>query len=292
MPEFVTIIPKVGHPEDFWDLRNISCTLFDCVNFENAPEMITPTGKVRLKHAIRSQNAFQQIVRRAEAKGMQVNTKKTGMVCILDSLNYKTAAYIEDRDGVWVESGDKLKILGCHFSDCSNVGAYVDALKKRFGERYWVLRHLRRNGFSEEDLLKVYTSMVRPVAGCMQEVYHSMLTDPQDESIKRLQSHALRCIYGSSISARRLRDLSGLTTLRERRIQQCNKFAHKCADSDRFEHWFPHREGGRATRAREEFVEEFARCDCLYNSPIYYMRRRLDGKPGKVYGSRNSEYRV
>ena len=185
-----------------------------------------------------------------------------------------------------------MKVLGWHFSDRPNVTAQVDALKRRFRERYWVLRHLKKNDFTTEDLLKVYTTIVRPVADYMQEVYHSMLTDAQDEEIERLQSHALKCIFGAGTSARKLRELSGIGTLRERRILQCDKFAHKCADSDRFAAWFPRREQlGRRTRNKDEFLEEFARCDRLANSPLFYMRRRLNGKPGRTYGKRNEEYR-
>ena len=134
---------------------------------------------------------------------------------------------------------------------------------------------------------------MRPVADYMQEIYHSMLTDAQDEAIERLQSHALECIYGPSKLARRLREASGLTTLRQRRIERCDKFAHKCADSDRFAHWFPRRNlnTGRRTRATEEFIEEYARCDRLFNSPVFYMRRRLNGKEEKTYGKRNKDFR-
>ena len=38
-------------------------------------------------------------------------------------------------------------------------------------------------------------------------------------------------------------------------------------------------------------MEEFARCNRLRDSPIFYMRRRLNGKEGKSYGSRNRDYR-
>ena len=124
------------------------------------------------------------------------------------------------------------------------------------------------------------------------EVYHAMITDQQDEAIEWLQTHALRCIFGPWISGRRMRQMADLPTLRVRCIGHCDHFAAKCASSERFEHWFPRKEeGGRVTRRREEYVEEYARCDRLFNSPVFYMRRRLNGKPGRHYGERNREYR-
>ena len=265
----------------------------ECVSFENVAETIIGTKAIRTKHVIGSQNAFRHIVRRAEAKGMRVNTAKTGLICISDAQNFKASAFIQDRDGNRIESGPELKVLGWHFSERPNVAAQVEAMKRKFRQRYWVLRHLKKNGFTSDDLLKVYTAMVRPVADYMQEIYHSMLSDRQDEEIERLQSHALRVIFGSTISARRLREMSGLPTLRARRIEQCDKFARKCADSDRFHHWFPLKTQSRATRGRvEQYKEEYARCKRLFDSPLYYMRRRLNGKEGRKYGERNKEYRT
>ena len=126
----------------------------------------------------------------------------------------------------------------------------------------------------------------------MQVVYHSMLTDRQDEELEQLQSQALKLIYGREATYREMRDWAGVETLRSRRIEACNKFAAKCA-SGRFAHWFPLRLG-TMTSARhkpDKYLETFARCDRLRDSPLHYMRRRLNGKGGKSYGVRNEKYR-
>ena len=138
--------------------------------------------------------------------------------------------------------------------------------------------------------MAVYKTVIRPVADYCSVVYHSALTDEQDEVIERLQSQALRCIYGPGISAGKMRERAGITTLRQRRIEQCDKFALKAAGSERFQEWFPLK-GGRPTRNADKYLEEYARCDRLRNSPVFYMRRRLNGKEGKRYGLRNAAYR-
>ena len=123
-------------------------------------------------------------------------------------------------------------------------------------------------------------------------VYHAGLTDEQDQKLERLQSSALRCIYGYEMSYKKMRELAQVTTLRQRRIEACDKFAQKCLSSRRFSGWFPLKLGGRASsRKRENYIEEHARCNRLRDTPIYYMRRRLNGKEGKIYGKRNQEYR-
>ena len=88
-------------------------------------------GKLCYKHAIATQNVFRHIVHRAEAKRMKVNTAKTAMICISDSLNFKTNTYIEDKDGNRIESGEKLKMLGWHFSSKTTVEAHIEVLKRQ-----------------------------------------------------------------------------------------------------------------------------------------------------------------
>ena len=89
-----------------------------------------------------------------------------------------------------------------------------------------------------------------------------------------------------------MREDSGLPTLRQRKIDACDKFAEKCIGSERFKIWFPE---SKPTRRRSRhtlpYQELHARCDRLRNSPLYYMRRRMNGKAGKTYGRRNEEYR-
>ena len=143
------------------------------------------------------------------------------------------------------------------------------------------------------ELAQVYRTCILPVADYCAVVYHAILTDEQDQVVERLQAGALRCIYGWDVSYSRMRELAGVTTLRERRIQACDKFAAKCVASRRFKEWFPLK-GGTRTSARkntEKYLEEYARCNRLRNTPIFFMRRRLNGKEGKIYGERNRIYR-
>ena len=127
-------------------------------------------------------------------------------------------------------------------------------------------------------------------------VYHSFLPDDLDEELDRLQNQALKIIFGSSHGGRTLRKLAGVTSLRDRTVEHCDKFAQKCAKSARFQHWFPVKTTRRSARARgnsepEKYIEKFARCDRLRSSPLFFFRRRLNGKAGKRYGERYREFR-
>lgn len=254
-------------------------------------EMVRTIDGRRIKHAIDPQNVFRRTIRNAEQIGMISNTKKTKLICISDSISFEAAAEIRAENGDLLTSGSDLKLLGFRFGQRPNCALHVQGIRHSFRERYWLLMHLKQHHFTEEELITAYKSMIRPIAEYCSVVFHSMLTDQQDEQIERLQSTALRYIYGFGLSYAVMREKAGLNTLRSPRIEACNKFAASCLASPRFEGWFPEARRNRRSRQAATYLEEFARCDRLKNSPLFYMRRRLNGKPGKEYGKRNAKYR-
>ena len=186
-----------------------------------------------------------------------------------------------------LSSGDDMKVLGFNFSSEPTVTRHVEAICRRFRQKYRVLIHLRNFGFNEEELAKVYKSIVRPVANYCPVVYHPMLTDRLDEQLDQCQLHPHRCIYRPGVSYAEMRRRAGISTLRQRRIDQSDKFVATCAKSSRFTYWFPAKTVRSSVRSKEPYLEQFARCKRLQDSPLFFMRRRLNGKAGKVYGERN-----
>ena len=222
---------------------------------------------------------------------MVVNENKTKLLCISDALNYTPHVFIIDSEGNKIESGSELKLLGFYFSNKPTVALHIDKVACKIRQRYWSLRHLRSVGFNDQELVKVYTSSIRLLAEYCCPAFHSMMTDEQDQLLENAQVGALRAVFGYGLSARKLRQVAQVETLRQRRILLTDKFARNALASDRFKHWFPRNMEGWSVRNREEFKEFFAKTDRLKNSPLFYMQRRLNGKEGKVYGKRNQQYR-
>ena len=262
------------------------------INFENSVGFTVNGTNFRVKHAIQAQNVFRHIVRNAESLGMVVNSSKTTMMCI-SGAEYQADAYMINADQERIYCTTSIKALGMRFSNRLDMEDHVKYIIKTVRSRYWTRRNLKANGFTNDELVQVFKTILRPVVEYACPVYHLSLTDEQDEGIERLQDHALKCIYGTELSARRLRGIAGLPTLRERREEIVKKFAHKCTNDPAFDHWFPRRVVSRNTRngGNEPFLEERARCDRLKNSPLFYFRRILNGKEGKKYGTRNKQYR-
>lgn len=267
---------------------NIIC---ERINFGSVDAVLIGGRALKEKRAMCSENAFRSIVLKAIEKGMKVNNGKTCILCVSDNMSYSTLAYIEDINGEKIESSESLKVLGFNFENKPSVGAQISYIVKRFRQRYWSLRHLKKIGFSQSELVEVYKTNILPIADYTDVVYHSLMTDEMDERLKNAQNGALRCIFDPRLSAQALREASGLQTLRKRRIEHVDKFAQKCVLNPRFQHLFPLNNRRRSARAGEKYLEEYARCDRLRNSPLFFMRRRLNGKEGKSYGERNREFR-
>jgi hypothetical protein len=248
------------------------------LNMQNGVSLSLDQGgkEVRRKRDIALENVFNRTILRATSIGMKVNIQKTQMIAISDALSYVPKVYIVDKDGNELESdSDTLKILGFHFSKTTSVSLHVSETIKKARRRFWVLRHLKRHGLEEDELLKVYCSILRSVVEFCSVVYGPMLTQDQSEGLERVQSQALKCIYGFENSYREILEKTGLEKLSERREKAILKFANKCVNG-RFAHWFPLEKPARATRAPLKYSEKYARCDRLKNSPIYYMRRALN----------------
>ena len=194
-------------------------SIVDKVNLDTALPMQRGGQKFKIKQAKKTQNIFRHMTCIAEGKGMKVNTAKTNMLLVSDKMLYTPEAFIEDGNGTRITSGsESIKILGFHIGSDGSCWHHVKAITKNIRQRYWVLWNLRAFGFDQDELVRVYTSTIRPLADYCSVVYHSALTDEMDEALENAQN---------GLSARKMRDLSGLPTLRNSIIDQCDKFADK-----------------------------------------------------------------
>ena len=51
---------------------------------------------------------------------------------------------------------------------------------RRRREKVWVLRHLGRAGFTQDELATVYKTVIRPTIDYCAVIYHPMMTNEQD----------------------------------------------------------------------------------------------------------------
>ena len=64
--------------------------------------------------------------------------------------------------------------------------------------------------------------------------------------------------------------------MKDRRIKAVQKFAQKTSKNPIYNHWFKKNPNQTSTRKPRLYLEEHARTNRLYNSPLFHMRRVLN----------------
>ena len=66
-----------------------------------------------------------------------------------------------------------------------------------------------------------------------------MLAKYEKNRLENVQKHCLRCIFGFEKTYEELLEVSGLSSLEERRKISLKKFAERAVKNDQFKGWFP-----------------------------------------------------
>ena len=138
---------------------------------------------------------------------MVVNSGKTNMLCISDSMSFRAEGHFfgKARERIFSEGMERIKILGFHIGMKPNAEKHMESLRRRFYSHWWILYHLKHHGFNEEELVKIYKTVIRPVFYYCAVVYHPLLTDSQDQLLEQLQRQALKIIYGTNLTYTEMR---------------------------------------------------------------------------------------
>ena len=119
---------------------------------------------------------------------------------------------------------------------------------------------------------------MRSVLEYSSSVYHSQLTKFQENLLEKMQKRVLRLIYGYDLSYQQLLNVSSLESLTSRRESNLKKFAEKTQKNTKYtESWFPPNQSVRHNRFTNPYLEETTTGNRLYKSPIFAMRRLLNG---------------
>ena len=258
----------------------VKCYIDDFNNVEkvkiiNSVTHVT-TGPCRtLLHAPKSPALFMNVEVEAWGKNMKVNSAKTQMLCISEVPNVRSYMVVGDKR---IISGDSLKILGFMFGRKPNVATHMKLMLLKLRRRLWIITNLKRSGTQRKGLVKIFLSLVRPVADFAAPIYHPMLTKKQSDAIEKIQMRAFKIIFGNTVSYRQVLASTGLQTMHERQEQLLHTFAEKTSNNKRFSHaWFPKSADiGYEVRNRNKYKEFHAKTTRMYNSPIYRMRRILN----------------
>ena len=232
------------------------------------------TGPVRAREC---ESIFGKISVNAAVIGMQVNPKKTQLLCTASSVHSKVKSFIEPHQGEKIACQDELVLLGFKFGRCPYINAHVHFIEQKYNSRSWMIRHLKMAGVPIKVMVGIYTAMICPVIEYACQVYGPLLAASHVNDIEKLQWRILKIIYGHRTTYQEAIDLAGTQTLEERRITICGKFAQKTLANGRFSRWFPREIPSTYPLRHQPLLEEkFASTERLYKSPIFTMRRVLN----------------
>ena len=221
------------------------------------------------------QSIFKVIKENASKIAMHVNDKKTQLVCLSGHSHLKVQSFIKAGD-LTISSQQSLKILGFVLGDDCSMNANVMHISKSFYMRLWRLRHLKRTGICDNDLVKIYVMMLRPVIEYAVQVYGPMLTLKQSETIESMQRTTLKIIFGTGVSYGSALTRANIESLEERRKGIVKKFAIQSFENPRYAHWFPRTTPTKHDLRKKRTVKETRpRTERMINSPIYQFSRKI-----------------
>ena len=262
---------EIGYVDDL----NVGETL----KLDEGIRHITTSREKREIRAGGSEEMYGHIERNGKDVGMVINAAKTQLLCV-HAYPFAEIRSVVSIDGKKIISSDELKILGFKFGTAPTPVAHVNYLKGKFNKSLWSIVHLKRAGMSENVLVKVYISMIRPCLEYGSNVITSMLNENDKYQLESCQRKALRIIYGFDQDYEDMLTRAGIDTLECRRRFLFEKFAVKMSRSERFsKKWLPERnvdDDNMNLRRRKKYVEFRAKGDRLYRLPIFEMRRYLN----------------
>ena len=226
-----------------------------------------------------TERLLQHVSKKAEEKGMIINSKKTSLMCVSASTSFEPRVRV-DLNNETITGSDSLRILGVTLSSDCSYRPHIENIKNKLRSKTWALSKLRRRGLQEDHLIKAYKSLVRPCAEYAAPAWHSLTTAEQSETLERQQTQALKNIFGLGLSAAKMRKKADIDLLKTRRENMCLKFARKNLHNIRCREWFVERPTPSYTRRSNAsypiYREPVSRTDRFRNSPMNYLRRLLN----------------
>ena len=156
---------------------------------------------------------------------MSINTKKTKEMVISFQKVPPNIPQIQV-DGAILERVNCVTLLGVRITNSLTWGPHVNHIVKKAQSRLFLLTQLRRSKMTSKDIVKIYSTKIRPVLEYASPVWHGGLTDEQSISIENIQKRALRIAY-PDYDYDTAMDYAKLSSLYSRRVNHCKSLFDK-----------------------------------------------------------------
>ena len=174
-------------------------------------------------------------------------------------------------DGKDIERVESCTLLGITLNDQLSWHDHVDKLYKKATQRLHFLVQLKRTRADSNAILKVYTSLIRPLMEYACQLWHAGLTGYQRDLIESIQVRALAIAF-PSLSYDEALSQSTLPTLYTRRDELCKRMFVAAQDpAHKLYHLLPpQRSVAKELRNSYKFPIPMCKTDRFKNSFVNY----------------------
>ena len=272
-----------GTPRGWRDQKVCNYMYVDDQNFlerslaSNAASHFSQAKEIKKLHANKLSNKYIEVEAAASSVDMKLNLKKTQLICVTDAKHSNISSYLQIGDQI-IESVNEIKILGYWIGSKPGAHSQIASIKKKFAQKSWTVRHLKKARVPCNDLVQIYSSFVRSTIEYASCIYSGFLSISQVNELERLQMLMLGTIFGFNHSYEESLKLARLPTLAQRREVAFLKFISRVLKNDDFrEKWLPLATTTEYNLRREnKYEEKTAHCNRLQATPVYRMRKILN----------------
>ena len=235
------------------------------------------TGQKLISEKSQVYAMMEDIQQYANENEMKLNLSKTKFMLFNPTHSYDFIP--ECQTQAQVETLEEMKLLGLIISNDLKWKSNTENITKKAYKRLWVIKRLKGQGASMEDLIDVYTKQVRSVVEFGIPVWNYGLTKEDISDIERVQKSFLHILLGSQyICYKSALAKVQLETLEERRTSICEKFAMKAAKHPKHRTWFEvNAPSGPGTRSeKSKYKPPLCRLQRYQKSPIPYLTSLLN----------------
>ena len=224
----------------------------------------------------KSQEYLNKISEWTDEHQMKLNSDKSKYMVVnyTDKYQFNTRLSLDNN---LLKQVNETCLLGVVISDDLSWQSNTDSTVKKAYKRMLILHRLYDFQLPIEEMVEIYTLYIRSILESSAVVWHSSITKGEESEIERVQKVALKIIlktdyedYENALA------LTGLDTLKQRRIILCKKFAKNCLKSEKTSNMFPLNPSTVDTRHHEKYYVQPAATSRLANSAIPFMQRLMN----------------
>ena len=227
---------------------------------------------------LKTQKHMNDIQKWTEKKQMLLNVKKTKNIVFNFSKNLQFSTDIQ-LGKEKIETVSEAKLLGTTITNNLSWNKNTSILVRQGNVRMQFLHRASRFTSNIRDLKQIYISQIRSKLEQSAVVWHSSLTQKNENDLERIQKAALKVIlkeryqnYSDALMTLNIK------SLKMRREELCLKFAKSCLKTEKFKKFFPlnKKDHSMSMRNSERFALEKYGSVRYRDSALPYMKRLLN----------------